>query len=49
MRLTLHEGRLKGVKANRGVPMISHLLFANDCILFGEAASWVVLVLKDVL
>ncbi|KAA3472859.1 reverse transcriptase [Gossypium australe] len=38
MRLAMNEGSLKGVKASRSEPKISHLLFTDDCILFSEAS-----------
>ncbi|KAA3471097.1 reverse transcriptase [Gossypium australe] len=37
MRLIVREGLIIGVKASLSGPQISHLLFAYDCILFGEA------------
>ncbi|KAA3485070.1 reverse transcriptase [Gossypium australe] len=37
MRLAMQKGRLKRVKASRSGPAISHLLFADDCILLREA------------
>lgn len=49
MRLTFHEGHLKRVKASRRGPQISHLLFEDDCILFGEATERGAGFLKNIL
>lgn len=32
LRMTTREGSIKGVRASRNEPQISHLLFANDCV-----------------
>ncbi|KAH1106316.1 hypothetical protein J1N35_010084 [Gossypium stocksii] len=49
MRIAKEEGLLKGAKASRGGPEITHLLFADDCVLFGEATATSAMVLKDIL
>ncbi|KAA3489015.1 reverse transcriptase [Gossypium australe] len=40
---------VKGAKASRKGPEISHLLFANDCMMFGEATEKGAKILKDIL
>ncbi|KAL0361676.1 UNVERIFIED_CONTAM: putative mitochondrial protein [Sesamum radiatum] len=37
-QLAEHEGRLKGVSICRGAPSISHLLFADDTLIFRRAS-----------
>lgn len=49
MRVATKEGLLKGVKASRNGPLISHLLFADDCILLGEATRRGAQVFKNTL
>ena len=49
MRLAKEENILKGVKVSRRGPAISHLLFADDCFLFGEASGSGAMVLKGIL
>lgn len=49
MKLALSEGRLKKTKVSRKGPQISHLLFTDDCVLFGEANEKGGSVLKEVL
>ncbi|KAA3460674.1 reverse transcriptase [Gossypium australe] len=49
MRLAMNEGMLRGVKASKSGPQVLHLLFADDCILFSEAASRGANVLKEIL
>ncbi|KAL9687678.1 hypothetical protein QQ045_032085 [Rhodiola kirilowii] len=43
------EGRMVGVKICRSAPSISHLFFADDCLLFMKATLQNVVALKDIL
>ncbi|KAA3475053.1 reverse transcriptase [Gossypium australe] len=49
MRTATRQGLVKGAKASRRGPAISHLLFADDCILFGEASTEGAKILKGIL
>ncbi|KAA3456600.1 reverse transcriptase [Gossypium australe] len=48
-RTAKRQGLIKGAKASRQGPTILHLLFADDCILFGEASHKGAKLLKDIL
>ncbi|KAA3465451.1 reverse transcriptase [Gossypium australe] len=49
MRSAMRNGLVKWAKACQKGPEISHLLFADDCILFGEATEKGAKVVKDIL
>lgn len=49
MWLASQEGFFKGVRASRSEPLISHVLFVDNCILFGEASTRGVTVLMNIL
>ncbi|KAA3460258.1 reverse transcriptase [Gossypium australe] len=49
MRTAKKKGLIRGAKASRKGPDISHLLFADDCLMFGEATEKGARVLKDIL
>ncbi|KAA3472829.1 reverse transcriptase [Gossypium australe] len=49
MRNAKKKGSIRGVKASRSGKAISHLLFADDCLIFGEATEKGARVLKDIL
>lgn len=49
MRLPLGQGFIRGAKASWLNPLVSHILFVDDCILFGEATSQGTFTLKGIL
>ncbi|KAA3475505.1 reverse transcriptase [Gossypium australe] len=49
MRIAKKSGLVKGVKVSRKGPEISHLLFADDCMMFGEATEQGAKNMKDIL
>ncbi|XP_017624602.1 uncharacterized protein LOC108468221 [Gossypium arboreum] len=49
MRLASQEGKIFCAKVCRSAPPITHLMFADDCILFGEVSRRGICVLKDIL
>ncbi|KAH1055211.1 hypothetical protein J1N35_033276 [Gossypium stocksii] len=49
MRIVSKEGLLKGAKISRSGPQISHLLFTDDCIIFGQATRRGATLLKEIL
>ncbi|XP_052479562.1 uncharacterized mitochondrial protein AtMg01250-like [Gossypium raimondii] len=49
LRLAMKRDCHKGIRVNRYGPQVSHLLFADDCILFGEAMRRVANIIKDIL
>ncbi|KAA3469656.1 reverse transcriptase [Gossypium australe] len=49
MRVARKEGFIRGAKASINGPEITHLLFADDCILFGEAINRGTEFLKNIL
>ncbi|KAA3477177.1 reverse transcriptase [Gossypium australe] len=49
MRLACHKGKICGAKVCRASPSITHLMFVDDCILFGEVSNRGISVLKEIL
>ncbi|KAA3463501.1 reverse transcriptase [Gossypium australe] len=49
MRLAGQENMIKDVKVSREAPSITHLMFADDCILFGDVSNRGINVLKEII
>lgn len=49
MRIASNKGVIKGVKASRSGPQVTHLLFADDCILLGEASRKGATTIREIL
>lgn len=49
LRLASHDNSLKGAKASRTGPIVSHLFFADDSLNFGEASLIRALNIKRIL
>lgn len=49
IRKAVEQGRWKGVKLSRYGPNLTHLLFADDMVLFAEASEEQIMVIKECL
>lgn len=49
IRDLVRRGLWKGIRLNRGGPLLSHLLFADDMVLFSEASEEQIRVIKECL
>ncbi|KAK8604381.1 hypothetical protein V6N13_099325 [Hibiscus sabdariffa] len=48
-RSRVRTGHLKGAQVSRGAPSITHLLFADDCLIFGEASTQGATIISNIL
>ncbi|GMI83381.1 hypothetical protein HRI_002007400 [Hibiscus trionum] len=49
LRLSSQNDSMLGIKIARGAPTISHLLFADDCLIFGDASATGATIIKQIL